>query len=227
MQLVAKLFQILEKKYQSSMYLEKLKDLESEFLYQYPEGFKDEHFFPTMKKFKPEKLEEFAKEALKKENFSNPNLIVEGFFKTVQKSVMVSLFDKLKLKDALASLNSYEKDMLSIEIYELLYGNQKEGFEGLVEFLEQYKLAKWTIVSIVPYSINRQTQYFIKPTTTKNIIKYLELKDVVYKPKPTYEFYKNYTGYLDEMKKEVSDTLTFDNAAFTAFFKIAIEMCEV
>ena len=74
---------------------------------------------------------------------------------------MVSLFDKLKLKDALSSLTSYEKDMLSIELYELLYGNQKAGFEGLVEFLAQYNLAKWTIISIVPYCINRQTQFLL------------------------------------------------------------------
>lgn len=208
------------------MNLEKLKDLESEFLYRYPKGFKDEHFFPTMKKFKPEKLEAFAKEALKKENFTEPNLIVEGFYKTIQKSVMVSLFDKLKLKDALATLNSYEKDMLSIEIYELLYGDQKAGFEGLVEFLEQYHLAKWTLISIVPYSINRQSEYFIKPTTTKNIIKYFELNDLIYKPKPSYEFYEKYTHVLNQMKKELNPSLTFDNAAFTGFFKIAIELCE-
>jgi len=208
------------------MNLEKLKDLESEFLYAYPKGFKDEHFFPTMKKFKPEKLEAFAKEALKKENFQNPNLVVEGFYKTIQKSVMVSLFDKLKLKDTLATLNSYEKDMLSIEIYELLYGDPKAGFEGLVEFLEQYRLAKWTLISIVPYSINRQNEYFIKPTTTKNIIKYFELKDLVYKPKPTYEFYKKYTKVLNKMKKELNPSLTFDNAVYTGFFKVAIEMCE-
>ena len=208
------------------MNIEKLKDLESEFLYQYPKGFEDEHFFPTMKNFKPKKLEEFAKEALKRENFSNPNLVVDGFFKTIQKSVMVSLFDKLKLKDAIISLNSYEKDMLSIEIYELLYGNKKEGFEGLVEFLAEYKLAKWTIVSVVPYSINRQTEYFIKPTTTKNIIKYFELKDLIYKPKPSFEFYENYTKILDEMKSSVDNSLTFDNTAFTGFLRIGIEMCE-
>ncbi len=208
------------------MNLDKLKDLESEFLDRYPKGFEDEHFFPTMKKFKPEKLEEFAKEVLKKENFSNPNLVVEGFFKTIQKSVMVSLFDKLKLKDAIATLNSYEKDMLSIEIYELLYGNKKEGFEGLVEFLSEYKLAKWTIISVVPYSINRQKEYFIKPTTTKNIIKYFELKDLIYKPKPSFKFYDNYTKVLDEMKSNVNDSVTFDNAAFTGFLKIGIELCE-
>ena len=208
------------------MNLEKLKDVESEFLEKFPNGFKDEHFFPTMKKFKPEKLEVFAKEALKIENFSNPNLIVEGFFKTIQKSVMVSLFDKLKLKDMIVSLNSYEKDMLSIEIYELLYGDKKEGFEGLVDFLAEYSLAKWTLISIVPYSLNRQTEYFIKPTTTKNIIKYFELKDCIYKPKPSFAFYENYIKILDEMKENLDDSLTFDNAAFTAFLKIGIEMCE-
>ena len=205
------------------MNLEKLKDLESEFLNSYPEGFKDDNFFPTIQKFNPQKLEDFAKNALKKENFSNPNLLIEGFFKTVQKSVMVSLFDKLKLKDAIASLNSYEKDMLSIEIYEFLYGNKKDGFEGLVEFLAQYNLAKWTIVSVTPYCINRHNEYFIKPTTTKMIIKYFELNDLIYKPKPSFEFYQKYAKVLDEMKSNLHDSLTFDNVAFTSFLKVAIE----
>lgn len=208
------------------MNLEKLKDLESEFLHRYPTGFEDESFFPQIKKFNPEKLEVFAKEALKKENFSNPNLLIEGFFKTIQKSVMVSLFDKLKLKDAIASLNSYEKDMLSIEIYELLYGNKKEGFQGLVEFLAEYNLAKWTIISVTPYCINRQSEYFVKPTTTKIIIKYFELKDCIYKPKPSFEFYQNYTKALNEMKVNLHKSLTYDNVAFTSFLKIAIELCE-
>lgn len=208
------------------MNLNKLKDLESEFLDRYPKGFEDEHFFPKIKKFNPEKLETFAKEALKKENFSNPNLLVEGFFKTIQKSVMVSLFDKLKLKDAISSLNAYEKDMLSIEIYELLYGNKKNGFEGLVEFLSQYHLAKWTIISLAPYSINRHSEYFIKPTTTKMVIKFFDLKELIYKPKPSFEFYQNYTKALDEMKLKLHDSLTFDNVAFTSFFKVAIEFYE-
>ena len=106
------------------MNLEKLKDVEAEFLFHYPKGFEDEKFFPTMKKFNPSKLEEFTKESLKKESFSNPNLVVDAFFKIIQKSVLISLFDKLKFRDMLASLTSYEKDMLSIDLYELLHGNQ-------------------------------------------------------------------------------------------------------
>ena len=205
------------------MNLEKLKDVEAEFLFQYPTGFQDAKFFPTMKKFNPSKLEEFTKENLKKENFSNPNLVVDSFFKIIQKSVLVSLFDKLKFRDMLAGLNSYEKDMLSIELYELLHGNQKNGFEGLVEFLSQYNLAKWTIISVVLYYNNRQKEYFIKPTTTKNVIKYFDIKDLVYKPTPSFEFYDAYKKVLNEMKKNVDKSLSFDNAAFTGFLRIGME----
>ena len=85
------------------MNLEKLKDVETEFLLQYPKGFEDAVFFPTMKKFDPSKLEAFTKENLKKENFSNPNLLVDSFFQIIQKSVLVSLFDKLKFRERFAS----------------------------------------------------------------------------------------------------------------------------
>ena len=205
------------------MNLEKLKDVEAEFLFHYPKGFEDEKFFPTMKKFNPLKLEEFTKESLKKENFSNPNLIVDTFFKIIQKSALVSLFDKLKFKDMLLTLTSYEKDMLSIELYELLHGNKRDGFDGLVEFLNQYKLAKWTIISVILYYNNRQKEYFIKPTTTKNVIKYFEIKDIVYKPTPSFEFYDSYKKILNEMKKNVDKSLHPDNAAFTGFLRIGMK----
>ena len=205
------------------MNIKKLKDMEEEFLTFYPTGFEDAKFFPTMKKFNPYKLEAFTKENLKKENFSNPNLIVESFFQIIQKSVLVSLFDKLKFKDMLLTLTSYEKDMLSIELYELLHGNKRDGFDGLVEFLNQYKLAKWTIISVILYYNNRQKEYFIKPTTTKNVIKYFEIKDLVYKPTPSFEFYDAYKKVLNEMKKNVDKSLSFDNAAFTGFLRIGME----
>ena len=208
------------------MNIEKLKEYEAEFLEQYPNGFDDRNFSSIMKTYNPIKLEEFAKDALKKENFQNPSLVVDGFLKVVQKSVFVSVFDKLKLKDMIATLNSYEKDMLSIEIYELLYRNKKKGFEGLVEFLSEYKLAKWTIISVVPYCINRHQDYFIKPTTTKNIIKTFELEDCIYKTKPSFEFYDKYTKALDIMKSSIDKSLSPDNVGFTAFLKVTIESYE-
>jgi hypothetical protein len=205
------------------MNIKKLKDMEEEFLTFYPTGFEDEKFFPTMKKFDPSKLEEFTKESFKKENFSNPNLVVDACFKIIQKSALVSLFDKLKFKDMKDSLTSYEKDMLSIELFELLHGNKRNGFEGLVEFLAQYSLAKWTIISVILYYNNRQKEYFIKPTTTKNVIKYFEIKNLIYKPKPSFEFYDSYKKVLNEMKKNVHKSLHPDNAAFTGFLRIGME----
>ena len=205
------------------MNIKKLKDIEEEFLFHYPNGFEDAKFFPTMKKFDPSKLEAFTKENLKKDNFSNPNFVVDAFFKIIQKSVLVSLFDKLKFRDMLENLTSYEKDMLSIELYELLHGNQKNGFDGIVEFLSQYNLAKWTIISVILYYNNRQKEYFIKPTTTKNVIKYFELENLVYKPTPSFEFYNAYKKVLNKMKKNVHKSLHPDNAAFTGFLRIAME----
>ena len=205
------------------MNLEKLKDVETEFLLQYPSGFQDAKFFPTMKKFDPSKLEIFTKENLKKSNFSNPNLVVDAFFKIIQKSTLVSLFDKLKFRDMKDSLTSYEKDILSIELFELIHGNQKNGFEGLVEFLAQYSLAKWTIISVVLYYNNRQKEYFVKQKNKKNVIKYFEIKDLVYKPTPSFEFYDSYKKVLNEMKKNVHKSLYPDNAAFTGFLRIVME----
>ena len=59
------------------MNIKKLKDIEEEFLTFYPMGFQDAKFFPTMKKFDPSKLEAFTKENQKKDNFSNPNFVVD------------------------------------------------------------------------------------------------------------------------------------------------------
>ena len=205
------------------MNLEKLKDIEAEFLFQYPSGFEDAKFFPTMKKFNPSKLEVFTKENLKKENFSNPNLVVDAFFKIIQKSVLVSLFEKPKVKDAIKNMSIYEKDMFCIALQDLLYGKSKNAFKDMVEILASKNLAKWSIVTLIPYYFTLSKEFFIKPTTTKNVLKYFEIKDLVYKPKPTFEFYDSYKKILNEMKKEVSKELTLDNAAFTGFLKMATE----
>ncbi|AXX92268.1 hypothetical protein CPU12_09130 [Malaciobacter molluscorum LMG 25693] len=208
------------------MNIGKLRDLESEFYDQYPKGFKDERLLCLLKKFNPEKLEEVAKNYFQKENFSQPQLICEGFMKVISRSPMVSLFDKAKLRDALKSMDIYQKDMLSIELYELIYGNKKNGFNGLVEFLKEYNLAKWTLVTLIPYALKRKKEYFIKPTTTKMIINFLELENLIYKPKPSYEFYKSYSKVLSVLKKDLKKPVLLDNAAFTGFLKMGIEICE-
>ena len=116
------------------------------------------------------------------------------------------------------------RDMLCIGLYEMLYGDQKEGFETMVEVLSFYSLAKWPIVTLIPYYFYRDKEFFIKPTTTKNIITFFEIEGLVYKPRPSYEFYVAYTKVLESMRPEVSEKISpNDNAGFTGFLMMAME----
>ncbi|WP_321315312.1 hypothetical protein [Halarcobacter sp.] len=203
--------------------IEKLKDLEAEFLESYPKGFNDEEILKIIKRFKSEKFEEEVRTLFEKNNFSNPDIICNNFLKIISKSPLISLFEKPKLRDAINQMGMYEKDMLSISIYDFLYGSKKNAIETMVEILSKYRLAKWTIITLIPYYFYRKKEYFIKPTTTKNILKYFEVENIIYKPTPTYEFYKEYKKFLNSLKKEASKTLTKDNAGFTGFLKMTLE----
>jgi hypothetical protein len=46
---------------------------------------------------------------------------------------------------------------------------------------------------------------------------------LVYKPRPTYEFYAKYTKILETMKSQVSPLISADNAGFTGFLMMAMK----
>lgn len=207
--------------------LEKLMDIEALFLENYPKGFENEEILKIVKKFKSEKFSQEVNCLFKKEEFSQPEIICENYSKIISKSPLISLFEKPKLRDAIKSMSMYKKDMLSIAIYDSLYGDQEEGIESLAEILAEYKLAKWSLTTVVPYYLNREKEYFVKPTTTKNILKYFGVTSFQYKPRPTYEFYKNYKNFLNELKKNTNDkSLTKENAIFTGFMMLALRLDE-
>lgn len=204
------------------MNLEKLKTAEAEFFARYPKGFEDEALVPLVKRHNTAKIGRQAQELFAEAAFGHPDEVCENFAKIVSKSSMISLFEKPRARAMVKQMSMEQKDMLSIALYELLHGNKKEGFEGLVEVLAFYKLAKWSIVTLIPYYYARDKAFFIKPTTTKNIIKYFELEGVEYKPRPTYAFYQKYTKALKEMKSKVDASLGKNNAGFTGFLMMAM-----
>ena len=206
------------------MNLEKLKNAEEYFLELYPDGFKDIGLQPIVKRHNTAKIGEHVRELFTKKNFAQPELICENFAKIVSKSTLISLFEKPKVRDMVTSMRMERRDMLSIGLYEMLYGDKKEGFETLVEVLSFYGLAKWSIVTLIPYYFYRNKEFFIKPTTTKNILSFFEIEGLVYKPKPSYEFYAAYTTVLETMKQNVGEKISHDdNAAFTGFLMMAME----
>lgn len=193
----------------------KLKDAEARFLAEYPGGFSDPLMLEIAKKHKVEKMNKLAQESLAIENFESPNRIVESMSKIVSQSSLVSMFEKPRFRDLTQALNSDEKERLSLGLKEFLHGNQGFGFELMCDLLSEYKLAKWTLLTICPIYYRPELEVFIKPTTTKWIIQHFELEGLQYSPRPTFEFYRAYRDQINKMKAEAGPALQGDNAAFT------------
>jgi len=205
------------------MNLKKLKEIEENFFEMYPTGFDDDCFAPLLKRHNVAKLSAFTQECFAKENFTNPQLVVENMTKVVSKSSMVSLFEKPRFRDAILAMSSERKEMLSIGLEEMLHGSYKTGFNIMLDILVEEKLSKWSLISVIPYYYAPKKHFFIKPTTTKNVLTYFEIEEIVYKPRPSYEFYAKYKKILIQFKKEVNKKLSNDNAKFTGFLMMGME----
>lgn len=205
------------------MNLDKLKEAEANFFAFYPKGFEDEGLLRIIKRHNTEGIGKSVRELFALERFRNADEICESFAKIVSKSTLISLFEKPKVRDMVKSMSMDQRDMLSIALYELLHGKGEKGFEMIVEVLAIYGLAKWSIVTLIPYYYDREANFFIKPTTTKDIIKFFEIEGIVYKSRPSYPFYESYTRVLLEMRNHVSPLIGRDNAGFTGFLMMAMK----
>lgn len=208
----------------ASMNVRKLKQAETEFLLRFPEGFADPAMAPIMKKHNVGKLTEFAQANLTRAQFNNPEHIADTLVKIISRSSMVSMFEKPKFRDFVRSLNSHEKEHLAFAFEKRLYGRAKRaGFEEILGMLTPYKLAKWSLISAVPFYFAPRKEAFVKPTTAKGIVKYLEVEEMQYKPRPSWEFYRAYVKLLNEIKKEVHPSISPNYAALSGFLMTTIK----
>lgn len=205
------------------MNLELLKVAENKFLSMYPGGFENDEIKAIAKKHKLKKMTELVHEVFSKEKFMFPEQIVEDMTKVVSKASLVSIFEKPKFRDYVRSLDQVKKEQLAQGLYEQLYGDKEKGFNTMLDILVDGKLAKWSLMTIIPVYFDPQEEIFVKPTTTKNIIRVFELEEVVYKPRPSFAFYKRYREYILEMKKMVDPLCGSNNPAFTGFLMMTIE----
>lgn len=205
------------------MNIKKLKMAESAFLAQYPEGFADPGLAPVRRKHNVDKLTEFAQANLTRAHFNRPEHIAETLVKIISRSSMVSMFEKPRFREFVASLNNQEKEHLAFAFEKRLHGRtRRAGFDEIVGMLACYKVAKWPIVSAVPYYFAPKKEAFVKPTTAKKIIAYLEVDDLQYRPMPSWEFYRGYLKVLDQVKKEVHPSLSPGYAALSGFLMISM-----
>ena len=111
-----------------------------------------------------------------------------------------------------------DRPVKSAAIEKRLHGrNKRDGFDEMVGMLSHYKIAKWPIVSVVPFYCAPRREAFVKPTTAKGILAYLEIEEPQYTPRPSWEFYSAYRKLLQQIKREIDPSLSPNYAALTGF----------
>lgn len=204
------------------MNLEKLKQAEGLFLSKYPSGFLHPDLQAIGKKHKMDKMVELAQQTLKKTHFKDPLAAAEAMSKVISRSSMVSLFEKPKFRDIIPTLEPTSLRQLTGGMKQYLYGNQQKGFDDMLNVLAPVKLAKWSLMTIIPNYVHPQDEVFLKPTTVKGVIKAFELNGLEYRPLPSWDFYQRYRDTILEMKTRVDETLSPSNAAFCGFLMMSM-----
>lgn len=206
------------------MRIDKLHELQGDFFARYAEGFMDPEMVKIGKKHNVGKVTDFAQESFAETQFGKPEFIIKSLTQVISKSSMISMFDKPKFRDAVLTLSPKERDALTDAVFELLHGNEQQGFEQILDQLVTLKLGRWSLMSALPFYFEPQKNWFIKPNTTKSILKYFEVdRQMVYKPRPSYAFYQEYSDFLTELRDESDPRLSPSNAAFTGFLMMTIK----
>ena len=209
------------------MNIDKLRQAECEFYLQYPLGMDDPEMIQILRKHKMVKMRQMAQSSFAPEQFADPAAIVQAMGKIVVASSLISVFDKPKFRDLVAAMTFADKTELAAGLKLMLYGDRIEraaGFEQMVNVLGRYKMASWSLVTVVPAYFDGQRDVCLKPNTVKAIIDFYELDGLVYRTRPDYAFYEAYRDELAAMRSQVpaygnSELIAFSGMLFFAMPK--------
>lgn len=205
------------------MRIDKLHELQGDFFARFEEGFMDPEIVKIGKKHNVDKVVGLAQESFAETQFGKPESIITSLTEVVAKSSMIFRFDKPKFRDGVLTLTPKERDALADAVFELLHGNEQKGFDQILDQLVPLKLARWSLMSVLSFYFDPHKNWFIKPNTTKSILKYFEVdQQMIYKPRPSYAFYREYSDFLTELRDESDPRLSPNNAAFTGFLMMTI-----
>ncbi|MDP2572031.1 hypothetical protein Q8W40_07565 [Vibrio penaeicida] len=204
------------------MNINRLKAAEEDFLIRVPGGFNSPEMIEIGKKHKMDQMIAQAQDAFSEEKFTDAQGTAEMMTKLVSRSSMVSMFEKPKFRDYVKGMTHQEREGLAYSLKDMLHGDQEYGFNTMLDLLRPAKLAKWSLVTILPNYYAPLDEVFVKPTTAKGVIKFFELNNLEYKPAPTWAFYQEYRAQILEMRKHVSQDLSPNNAAFCGFLMMTM-----
>lgn len=158
------------------MNLSKLKQAERRFLNRYPGGFRHPEMQAIGKKHKIAKLVEFAQAGFKAAAFSDAQAVIDSAVKLVGQSSMVSVFEKPAYRDYLRGLDAEGRRRFAQALKAQLHGDAAWGFAAMTELLGEAKLAKWPLLTAIPFYFRPDAEVFVKPTTVKGVIRFSSSK---------------------------------------------------
>ncbi len=203
------------------MNLKKLREAEAIFMQRYPGGFEHPDMVEIGKKHRVDQIAGQAQAQLAKSRFSVPGQVLDDIVRLVSRSSMVSMFEKPKFRDYVQGLSRDDREYLVGGFRKLLHNKKQEtGFNEVLDVLSEGKLAKWSLMTILPMYYRPEVEVFVKPTTTKGVLRRFEIEDLTYYPRPSWAFYSAYRNLIHEMKAKVDPRLSPNNAAFTGFLMI-------
>ena len=65
-------------------------------------------------------------------------------------------------------------------------------------------------------------EVFVKATTAKNVIVHFDVKELIFKPLPSWAFYTGYRDLINNAKAQVDASLSTSNAAFSGFLMMSM-----
>jgi len=205
------------------MNLRRLKEAEAAFLDRFPLGFLDPGMDQIRKRHNVDRLANFAKENISELTLARPESFSETLLRIIGRSSMVSRFEKAPFREFIGALSSGDRKKLAASFQKRLFGRRKrEGFDEIVNLFARYKLARWSLVSAVPFYFAPKHEAFVKPTTAKKIIEHLEIEGLNYHPRPDWAFYDGYRKMIRSIKKQLDPSLTPNNAAITGLLMFTL-----
>ena len=204
------------------MNLDKLRRAEAGFLAIYPKGFADPAIQPVRRKHNVQQLVRYAGEALTRERCHRPDAVCDAVLAIISRSSMVARFDKPRFRDFVASLGGDERETFAYAVEQRLHGRRAQGFELMRGMLAPFGLARWPVISAAPFYHAPRREAFVKPSTVKRILAWLEVEDLRYHPTPSWAFYRGFQRLLVAIRREVSPSLSPTNAALTGFLMMSL-----
>lgn len=186
------------------------------FLKDNPGGFDHPDLQEILNRHKTKEMAALVKKDFNKAAFEDVETVLNNAIRFVGKSSLISMFEKPKFKELVKGFSGKEKERFANALFDTLHGKMQSGFEQQLEILGRKKMAKWTLITVFSNYYRPKTDLLIKPTTTKLIIKELDL-DLKYSPTPTWAFYQSYRRQINAMKKLVDPSLSPSNMAFCGF----------